>query len=195
MTPEQVGHLEAQMTASVDFHPRREFFAVLTRSATANMYYMTRVMRSGFWWGTQLGAIVSFVPTTAFFLWLALRIVDAGHTGMDRRIVKAALMVAGLCPLLLQVLGMDIYRWYALAGLTSFLVLTIVYVHYRDSAAELALNSRSVQNVAIFLIAINLATGAGLFDGYRVDTFPFVDHGRGLAQWLMHGRHWIQPKS
>jgi hypothetical protein len=156
---------------------------------------MWTVMSSGPWWMAQLLAFLVYMPTTAFFLWLAFRIVDGRDTVMDRRMVKLVLGVTGLCPLALQIMGWDIYRWYALAGFTSFLTLTIVCSQSRPSELERVGDSKAVQNAAILLIGVNLATGTGLFDGYHVDTFPFVDHWRALLQWMLSGGNWPQPAS
>jgi hypothetical protein len=193
MTAEQVGTLQAAMSASVDFQPRGDFFPVLTRPIGTNVLLMLEKMTTGSWWAAQANAFIAFMPAAAFFLWLALRIVDACHTGRERRWIKGALLLAGLCPLTMQFIGWDIYRWYALAGFNSFLVLTIVCFHYLGRAPVLTADPRVVQNVAVLLIAINLATGTGLFDGNHVDTFPFVDHWRALLDWLSNGRHWPQP--
>jgi hypothetical protein len=193
MTAEQVETLQAAMSASVDFQPRGDFFPVLTRSMGCNILLMLEKMTTGAWWFAQGNAFLVFMPTTAFFLWLALQTVDTSHQGINRRWVKCAVVLAGLCPLAMQFIGWDIYRWYALAGFNSFLVLTVVYFHYRGREPVLNVDPQVIQNLAVLLIAVNLATGTGLFDGNHVDTFPFVDHWRALMDWLSNGRHWPQP--
>jgi hypothetical protein len=193
MTAEQVRTLQAAMSASVDFQPRGDFFPVLTRSIGSNVLLMLDKMTTGAWWAAQANAFIAFMPTTAFFLWLALQIVDACHPGRQGRWIKGALLIAGLCPLTMQFIGWDIYRWYALAGLNSFLVLTVVCFRCLGREPVLNVDPQLLQNVAVLLIAINLATGTGLFDGNHVDTFPFVDHWRALMDWLLNGRHWPQP--
>lgn len=193
MTVQQVGNLQAAMGASADFHPREDFFPVLTRSGVANLLIMKQTMTNGAWWLAQASAFITFMPTAAFFLWISLKIVNSARLPFDHRIVNAVVVLSSLCPLLLQVVGWDIYRWYALAAFNSFLVMTIVCRYH--GAAPLAVTTDSVvlRNSAIALIAINMATGNGLFDGYHVDTFPFVDHWRGLVQWLGTGGHWPLP--
>jgi hypothetical protein len=193
MTAEQVATLQAAMSESVDFQPRGDFFPVLTRSMGSNVLLMLQKMTTGAWWAAQANAFIAFMPTTAFFLWLALRIVDVCHPGRERRWIKCALLLTGLCPLAMQFIGWDIYRWYALAGFNSFLVLTVVCHRYLGKQPALRLDPQVVQNVAVLLIAINLSTGTGLFDGNHVDTFPFVDHWRALIDWFSNGRHWPQP--
>ncbi len=193
MSAQQVNRLQAAMAANADFHPRDDFFPVLTRSASANVLIMMSTMRQGAWWLAQATAFIAFMPTAAFFLWITLKIVNVCHQGADRWILKTAVVAASLCPLLLQIVGWDIYRWYALAGFNSFLVLAIVCRHYDSPAVALSTDRIAVRNLAILLIAINMATGTGLFDGYRVDTFPFVDHWRAVIRWLDAGGHWEQP--
>jgi hypothetical protein len=193
MTAQQVGKLQATMAATADFQPRADFFAVLTRSARANVLIMMSTMTHGSWWLAQANAFAAFMPTAAFFLWITLRIINTCHASLDRRLVKAAAIVASLCPLSLQIVGWDIYRWYALATFDCFLVMTIVCRLYGAQALVPLENETAIRNVAILLIGVNLATGTGLFDGYRVDTYPFVDHWRSLSRWLLTGGHWIQP--
>jgi len=196
LTAQQVVSLQASMTASADFPPRGDFFAVLTRSAGSNFAIMQQTMlANGAWWLAQANAFIVFIPTTALFLWLSLRVVQDCHAGTPGRgVVKAAVLLTGLSPLALQLVGWDIYRWYALAGLTSFLTLTVVCFYYRPSLSlTLAGSSSGLRNLAVLFIAVNLASGTGLFDGYRVDTFPFVDHWRGLLEWITRGWQWAQP--
>jgi hypothetical protein len=196
MSIQQAGTLQAAMIAAVDFHPRADFFAVLTRSAGDNVVFMLAIMRKGLWWASQVNALIAFMPTTAFFIWLSFAIIDAGgHNARDRRVVKAAVILAALSPLSLQIVGMDIYRWYALAAFNSFVAMTVVWNRYGKGAEVLTDCSRSVRNLATALIAVNMATGTGLFDFYQVDTFPFIDHWRALLQWIVTGRHWMPPGS
>jgi hypothetical protein len=195
MTAQQVGKLQAAMAATADFQPREDFFAVLTRSARANVLIMLSTMTHASWWFAQANAFIAFMPTAAFFLWITLRIINTRHPGNDRGLVKAAAIIASLCPLLLQIVGWDIYRWYALASFDCFLVMTMICRRYGVQAATLLSDETAIRNVAILLIGVNLATGTGLFDGYRVDTFPFVDHWRPLTQWLLASGHWTPPAS
>jgi hypothetical protein len=191
MTAQRASGLQAAMTASVDFPTRGDFFPVLTRSAADNVLIMIQTMTHGLWWLSQANAFVTFIPTAAFFVWLALDIVDTCHAGSGRRLAKAAVVFASFCPLAMQLVGWDIYRWYALAAFSSFVSLTIVAKHYGGGLPDA--RSAALRNLGIVLIAINMATGTGLFDGHRVDTFPFVDFWKSVIHWIGAGGHFAQP--
>jgi hypothetical protein len=191
MTPQRVSDLQVAMTATVDFPTRGDFFPILTRSAADNVLIMMKTMSNGLWWLAQCNAFITFVPTIAFFLWIALDIVDTGHAEGERFAVKTLVVFASLCPLAMQLVGWDIYRWYALAAFSSFVSMTIVCSHYGGAAGSV--RSPALRNVGMLLIAINMATGTGLFDGYRVDTFPFVDLWKSAIHWAVSGGHFTQP--
>jgi hypothetical protein len=191
MTARRAGALQAAMTAAADFPTRGDFFPVLTRSAADNAAIMMATMTNGLWWLAQCNAFVTFMPTAGFFLWISLNIVDT-HQGAGRA-AKAAVAFASLCPLAMQLVGWDIYRWYALAAFSSFISLTIVCRHYGCNAPLAA--SGAVRNIALLLIAVNMATGTGLFDGHRVDTFPFVDFWKSCLHWVISGGHFTQPSA
>jgi hypothetical protein len=195
MSARQAQSLQAAMSAAVDFHPRADFFAVMTRSARDNIGFMLNIMANGLWWISQLNALLTFMPTAALFLWMSLAIIAACHRGPHRRAIQGAVVLVSLSPLSLQVMGMDIYRWYALAALTSFMAMVVVASHYARLPVALPTFGKPVRNLAMLLIAINMATGTGLFDSYRVDTFPFIEHWRGVLHWIAAGRHWMRPAS
>lgn len=188
MTASRAHVLETAMAANVDFPLRSDFFRlVLTHSTHDNLLLMRQTMSTGQWWFAQANAVVAFVPTAAVFLAIALTLIGRCHTGGYPRLVKAAVLVVFLSPLCLQVLGADIYRWYALATFSAFISLTIVWRHYGTRIGELPFNPNIVRNVAIVLIAINMATGTGLLDGYRVNTFTFTNLWVALAHWIAGG--------
>jgi hypothetical protein len=190
MSAQRVSSLQAAMTATVDFPTRSDFFPVLARSAVDNVVIMMTTMSRGLWWLAECNAFVTFMPTAAFFLWIALDIVDAHQPEAQRLAVKAAVVLASLCPLAMQLLGWDIYRWYALAAFSSFVSMTIVCNHYGATARDGAL-----RNMGALLIAVNMATGTVLFGGTHVDTFPFVDFWKSLIHWIVSGGHFTLPSA
>ncbi len=194
MTAQRTSGLQAAMAAMVDFPMRDDFFPVLTRSAADNVVIMVKTMANGLWWLAQFNAFVTFMPTAAFFLWVALDIVDTRRERKPQRLaVKAAVVFAGLCPLAMQFFGYDIYRWYALAAFSSFVSMTVVCNRYGIPSASI--RTGALRNLGMLLIAINMAAGTGLFDGSRVDTFPFVDFWRSVIRLLGAGGHFSQPES
>ncbi len=188
LTPHDAGGMQASMAAAVDFRTRDDFFPVLTRSAADNVTVMSGTMSNGLWWLAQCNAFVTFMPTAALFLWIALDLIGKNEPPSQRFLLQAAVLTAGLSPLLMQFLGWDIYRWYALAAFSSFVSMTVVHRHYGKTAAPVG-----VRNAAILLIGINMATGTGLFDGFHVNTFPFVDFWKSVIHWVASGGHFTQP--
>lgn len=193
MTAQQVGKLQAAIAANVDFSLRGDFFLVLRRSAKDNLAIMAQEMGRGTWWLAEVNAILAFIPAAALFLWLAVRISAARQWALPPIVVKAVIVLVGLCPLALQLFGWDIYRWYALAQLTSFLTLSIVYWYVQPPQLFGERELPALRNGAILLIAINMVTGTTLFGGSHVDTFPFAEHWRPLLQALAYGLHWPSP--
>lgn len=189
MTASRADELQSVMAASVDFPLRSDFFSiVLTHSTHDNLLLMRQTMSSTEWWLAQANAVVTFIPTAAVFLSIALTLIERYHTGRYPRLAKAAVWVVFLSPLCLQVLGADIYRWYVLATFCAFMTLTIVCFHYGTRIGEFPFDSNILRNVAVVLIAINMATGTGLLDGYRVNTFTFTNLSVALAHWIAGGQ-------
>ena len=193
LTGQQVGKLRTAMSVSADFPLREDFFPVLVRSAADNIEIMLREMGKGRWWLAQANALIAFMPTAALYVWLALRISASRQWALNAGVVRAVIVAVALCPLSLQLFGWDIYRWYALAQLTSLLTLSIVYWHIQPAQLLCSRPALALRNLVILLVAINLTTGTTLFGGYHVDTFPFVDHWRALAQGFAQGLHWPRP--
>jgi hypothetical protein len=191
MTAQHAARLQAAMSTAADFPTRGDFFPVLTRSTADNVLVMLKTMSTGPWWLAQANAFITFMPTTAFFLWIAFDIVEHAAEPARRFHIKVLVAFTGLCPLLMQILGYDIYRWYALAAFSSFISMSIVCKHY--GAPVLAARMSVLRNVAVVLIAINMATGTGLFDGNHVNTFPFVDLWKAVLDWFTRGGHFVRP--
>lgn len=173
LTAEQVSMLQAMIGASVNFPIRPEFFVVMTNSASDNMRLMLRHFQMPSWWINEAGAFASLLWVALFFTWQSLRLVKES-TSPKKTTLKIAVVYASLSPTLLQAFGWDIFRWYAIAACTAFVV-------YRLLAERLAislpagLSFAQMRILALVLVGLNLATGAGLFDGIRINTFPFTD--------------------
>ena len=190
MTGAQIDAMRSAITARADFLPRQDFFEVLSRSLLDNVMIMYHKFGTVRWWIDELGASLAFLPTAGFFLGISLGVVARFHPEARRRLVYAGIVVASLSPALMQFLGWDIYRWYALLVVNSFIVMTIVSGHYLSPARrEFAVEPLS--RYVVPLIGVNMATGVGLFDNYTVATFPFGEHILNLINLLSH--HWTLP--
>lgn len=181
LTAEQAAHLQREIAARADFPVRPDAIEVLTRSAADNLRIMGGLWSKDYWWEGQLFAAAAFLPTAAVFLWLALRMTGGA--------VRLCVAGAGLSPLLMQILGWDLYRWYALATVNCFMVLLIVARRRpEDEAPRLGAAAR---NALVLLIALNMATTAQLWDRKPAELFPFVAHYYALRHHLETGT--LQP--
>ncbi|HLY54507.1 MAG TPA: hypothetical protein VKS60_03050 [Stellaceae bacterium] len=180
-----VARLQGGVLRRVDFPIRSDFFPVFLRSGTENLRETIALMGQSAWWIDQACAALAFLPTTACFVWVALRIAKSIYPGPAGRLARLAILVASASPLLMNVLGWDIYRWYAYTVIEAFLALTVVAE--ASGGSSFALRGREVVAVLV-LISLNLATSVGLISEDQAPTFPYksevqevVDHGiRGL---------------
>ena len=129
-----------------------------------------------------------------FFLFVSYRLIDRGFGGAFRTKLKWAVTVISLLPLTINLLGVDSYRWYALCTLNAFLALTIIKRRLSMSWPSLPqiCAPSALRNAVILLIALNLASGSGLMDGYQIRTFPFTHLVRTWASAVRH-RYLIRP--
>ncbi|HEY4135436.1 MAG TPA: hypothetical protein VGO34_09485 [Alphaproteobacteria bacterium] len=172
LSPAELALLQGEIAARTDFPLRADFFEVLGRSATDNLRIMAGIMREGHWWRDHLVAGVTMLPTCALFLWASLGALRRHYGGWRRRVATTAALAASLSPLLLQVFGWDIYRWYALTVVTSFLTMVAAGRHCLPQGEASMLGPR-LRVLAIVLIGLNMASGEGLMDEQRVAAFPF----------------------
>jgi hypothetical protein len=186
MTPQQLVELQHDVEARVDFPARRYVFEVLLHSTKSNVLVMLEIMRHGRWWVSEVYALLAFGPTAAILLWLSFRGLATGYRGPYPKLVRACVLGASFSPALMQFLGWDLFRWYALVVIDSMLCLCIIsrYCLTATSAAVELLPGQ--RNLIILIIALNLATGR--VGTYETEPFPFMGHFNSLRQW-QHD-HW-----
>jgi hypothetical protein len=171
----------------VSFPLRGDFFEIFERSFAANIKLQWGLAQKHEWWEMQLFAALAFMPTAIFFIWISWRAIGMRYGGLRARALRCAICAASFAPLLLNAIGWDIYRWYALMTLDAFIVSTIVCRRcLADHSITLEFTARQ-RNAAIVLIALNMATGVGFLDGRQLDTFPF-DGKIHSAVRLIRGR-------
>jgi hypothetical protein len=164
--------LEASILTRVDFPIRSDFFDVLRRSAADNLAAMAAFRTSTSWWIDQIAACLAFVPAGVVFFAASWR-VGAPAAGLSRRVLAGgALLVCCVAPLGLNLLGWDVYRWYALAEIASFLTLAIAATE--GDFASLSL-SRRWETIILCIFCLNLATTVGLISLEHGSMFPFRD--------------------
>jgi hypothetical protein len=190
LAPERVLLWEKSLQAVADFPLRADFFAVLHRSLADNAQLMFGQFRTARWWAQELSATLSLLWIAAFFTWRALRII--GSAPVEKKAFLRCVTVAVcLAPTLLQLVAWDLYRWYATAAFTSFMVYLLLVRHFPDTRRRDS--PRRDTTIAMALVGLNLCTGAGLLDDYKINTFPFVEEVYNLAIEIKHSGHIPMP--
>jgi len=182
------------LSHKADF-PIRGGVEILGRSIKENSALTGMWMHSRDWRHNQIDGILEFGPCIAFYLYLGLRLVRNRFQKRSQPILAAMFVITALSPLCLNLFGIDIYRWFALASLSSFVALSAISRY--AGAVDIYEASSGVppwlRNVAVVLIALNLSSGSGLMDGYGVNTYPFMHLGRSVID-AIHSRQIPQPK-
>lgn len=167
------------------------FFVVLASSAADNARYLHSIMRVPRWWLNPAFDLVCFGPSAGFFLWLAWRMRKQWAASRTRTVVTGLLFFSALSPLLLNLAGVDVHRWSALAGINCFLAACTVSFHMPGSMSgpkphiKLGSLSRKFVIVALFLSA---GTEYGLFYG-QLKAFPFAQYANTVYDAVR--AHWI----
>ena len=180
LTMAQAGVLKRVIHARVDFQLDDPMLNVLAVTSRESLQAMQTYLRAGAWWVEEALGLLAFLPTTCFFLAIALR--EAARLG---RVVKTWLVLATFSPLLLNIIAYDRYRWLALMTLNAMLAaITISYFNQRSrrqhelsrSKAEPSpIFSVAWRRAAVFLLVVNLATDIGFFKDHAKN-FPFRDY-------------------
>jgi hypothetical protein len=108
------------------------------------------------------------------------------------RPARAAALLAGLSPLAMHALGVDMHRWDTLALTTSFLSACLALewrTDVQDAQATAWWNGMRYVPLLVALIAINASSKTFLFDGESVKQFPFFEHRKHLVELLHALRH------
>lgn len=184
MSAAALAALRQHIAVSTDFPVREDFFQVFARSLRDNLRIMSGYARQRFWWDHQVLGVLAFFPTIAFMAplaWKTLKTVG----GLQRTCLLVVVSGAVLSPLLMNVLGWDIYRWQALVVINAFIAIGIL-----SSSGLLdfqAIDRRSASGflfLAGLLMLANMSTGLPLFDLDPVNTPPFagvLDFSRALV--------------
>ncbi len=186
LTPPKISMLRQSMIARLDFPPREWLFAVFARGIGDNLQIMEGLARTPHYWSMQVESLFLFGPATIFFLAISLRQVRHWPEA-TRTLLRIAVFLASLSPLLLHSQGFDSFRFNALTALTSFLVMFIVLTHQGSQTRALQVSAFPAgwYGVAAFLVAVNMGSGIGLLDNQQVQLFPQLESLRdGLQDCL-----------
>ena len=162
------------IAARVDFPVRDAFFAVLTRSAAANVKLTLREQLHGEYQLSNLSGVIALLPVVALqMVYLRLVCMGTGRIGMNGWYFALA---ASLAPVLMCALGYDTQRWYAFVSISAFLVLALLVRAMPN--VEFAV-TQSLRNATILTIAISMAVSESMLTIHAND-YPFVRSVRSL---------------
>jgi len=174
LTEVQTHELQKAILTHVDFKLRPDFFDVMKRSVGDNLKWMLNM----YWydpisWGVkEARAFITLLPVALLFCWCSV-VLLIGTNHRRRHVLAFGAVIASLSPLTLQLIGMDWFRWNALAVTNSFMVFLLLRRNFGDRHLDATRWVRSPK-VALVIVMLNLSTGDGLFDNYRVKTFPYI---------------------
>jgi hypothetical protein len=172
LTPAEIARLAAAIRTRVNF-PSDDgvLFAIFSNSTGENLDRMLAFMHAGTYWVEESFGLLAFLPTTLFFLALAWRFAG------ERRALRWYFTLCTFAPLLLNLLAYDRYRWLAIMELNAMLcAIAVCWSMPRlHSDGGLPAFGPAWRRAAVLLLALNLATDIGLFQG-RARSFPFVQY-------------------
>ena len=173
LTAAQTQKFQAEVAARVDFPLEPGVFALLDHSVAQEMRYMAIAVRVPHWWNQLSVSIACLLPLLLLLIYFQRRLLREGPLPLDPAAqlwLRLAALAAVFAPLLMHLVAWDAARWNVLCTFAAFLVLLVLSRHLPPGAITL---SAAVRNLAIVLLALNMATGYGLFDGATVNPYPF----------------------
>jgi hypothetical protein len=190
MAPQEMAKLAGEIRARVNFSSHDGvLFAIFGDSSRKSLGGMLNNMHAGTFWVEEGFGFLAFLPTTLFFLALAWRLAGERH-----RALRWYLVLCTFAPLLLNLVAYDRYRWLAMMELNAVLcAITVCWSKDRlHDENEPQLFSLAWRRAAIFLIAINLATDIGLFQG-PVRNFPFQSYWTSFQETMHSHKPLFSP--
>lgn len=173
LTPDQVDQFHEEIARRVDFELRDDFFNVLSRSLSGSIHEAIDGFHYADWFVPDLVSIANLLPLVLLLLVFMRRLVrDAfPQNARVRRLLWLAASLAALAPLSMFLLGVDGARWNTAGTLVlylEFLLLCRALPQHRFTI------SAAQRNAAILVLAINMASGMGLFDDETIHPYPFI---------------------
>lgn len=189
MTLAEIARLAAAIRGRVSF-PSHDgvLFAIFGNSTGENLHAMWADMHAGTYWVEECFGLLAFLPATLFFLALAGRIAG------ERRALRWYFALCTFAPLLLNLVAYDRYRWLAIMELNAVLCAMAVCWSTRRLHGDGVRPSfgPAWRRAAILLLAVNLATDIGLFQG-PARTFPFLQYWNSFHIMRRSREPWFAP--
>ena len=179
---------QAQIKTTVPL--RTDAFQVQSRDGDDNLLIMNKLWGNGKRWASLLLSILTTLPSTIFIYFVTVKFMKAN--GRSFTLIALATL-ASFSPLLLHFTGWDMDRFNSLTILTSFLVF-IIFTSPSGRIKEPISMNLSFNAVLFFslLFILNLSTDIRLFDGYKIELFPFINKINYLYDYFLHGKNFIE---
>lgn len=189
LPPTEIARLAAAISSRVNF-PSHDgvLFAIFGDSSGESVHRMLGYMHAGTYWLEECFGLLAFLPTTLFFLALAWRIAG------ERRALRWYFALCTFAPLLLNLVAYDRYRWLAIMELNSIVcAIAVCWSNRRLHGDDLQpLFGPAWRRAAILLLAVNLATDIGLFQG-SARSFPFIEYWHSFHVTRQLHQPWFEP--
>ncbi len=174
-----------------DFPIRQDAVKVLFRDGRANIGIMSERWQARRRWVEAVNGAVVFLPLPFGLALACFSSIRRSTLGNRTRLcLLFGVILAAFSPLLLNVFAWDIWRFFALAQFSAFLVLVSVCEQSRGSLVPIHWNSFVAYGLTVLAI-VGAVTATPLFDGYIVAKPPFlprivhvIDSLQGEAPWM-----------
>jgi hypothetical protein len=171
LTATEAHNMHNNLHLKVNHTLRLDAFDVLHRNSNDNFEIMKKVWSEKNKFIQLLDSWLVTAPVFMVFIYFSVVILLRSKTGFFIILLS---VLASLSPLLLHFFGWDINRWNTLTITTSFLML---YTAYTYNYKNLIISSGHYSYLLFYiLIFFNGTSSIGLFDGYSVKQFPFIEH-------------------
>lgn len=162
-------HLDSK---SADFSPRSDSVEVLFRNVSENMTKMGWARIQIEIWIQLAGAIVSTLPLVMYFTILNILSVKRAKPSMIATMIIIGVPIGTLSA---NIIAWDTFRFGAVAQLTTILLFFSISMRLDEPVTHQGA-LKGYEWIAAFMVFLSLSTQPMLFDGIRLERFPYVSH-------------------
>ena len=172
LSQEEIDRFEEEIEVRVDFDLRDDFFNVLARPLSGSVAEAIDGFHYADWFVPDLVSLANLLPPALLLLFFLRGLMRAGFESRSvRRKVWLVGGAAALAPLSMFLLGVDGARWNTASTLVLYLELLILC---RALPERAFVSTAAQRNAVLLVLAINMASGMGLFDDETIHPYPFV---------------------
>ena len=171
--------LQASLDARASFELRHDATDTLFHRLDDRLDRMQEINRNKARLRQFASSLLLFMPTTLFFLWLALTQWKARDPRTRTLIVALSVVGVGLAPMLLHLVAYDLHRWHALTNVAAF---TTWLIMIRSRADDEAIATASL-GTTLLIVFLCLSSTNYFFGNYHPNHFPEYENVRHLFSW------------